>query len=41
MSTQTEGVSLVQRQDYQFDMHFGGNAPSVLADEPPPLGQRK
>lgn len=34
-----ETVSLVQRQDYQFTMHFGGAAPDWLADEPPPLGK--
>lgn len=34
-----ETVSLVQRQDYQFTMQFGGTAPDWLADEPPPLGQ--
>ena len=35
----TETVHLVQRQDYQFEMRFGPAAPSMLADEPPPLGQ--
>ncbi len=39
MSNPTQSVSLVQRQDYQFDMHFGGAIPPLLADEPPPLGQ--
>ena len=39
MAGTTETVRLVQRQDYQFDMEFGGNAPNWLADEPPPLGQ--
>ena len=39
MADKTEAVVLVQRQDYQFDMQFGGNAPNWLADEPPPLGQ--
>ena len=34
-----ETVRLVQRQDYQFTMAFGGDAPEWLADEPPPLGQ--
>jgi uncharacterized OsmC-like protein len=34
-----EAVRLVQRQDYQFTMAFGGDAPDWLADEPPPLGQ--
>jgi uncharacterized OsmC-like protein len=39
MADTSETVRLVQRQDYQFDMHFGGKAPDWLADEPPPLGQ--
>ncbi len=34
-----ESVHLVQRQDYQFTMQFGGAAPDWLADEPPPLGK--
>lgn len=34
-----ETVRLVQRQDYQFTMQFGGAAPDWLADEPPPLGK--
>lgn len=39
MSNSTESVQLLQRQDYQFEMNFGGAAPDWLADEPPPLGQ--
>lgn len=39
MAGSHETVVLVQRQDYQFAMQFGGNAPDGLADEPPPLGQ--
>ncbi len=39
MSDGNETVRLVQRQDYQFTMQFGGAAPDWLADEPPPLGQ--
>ena len=38
MAGNAETVNLVQRQNYQFDMAFGGNAPNWLADEPP-LGQ--
>lgn len=34
-----ESVRLVQQQDYQFTMQFGGAAPDWLADEPPPLGK--
>jgi len=39
MSGSNETVHLVQRQDYQFEMQFGGAAPNWLADEPPPLRQ--
>ena len=35
----SETVHLVQHQDYQFTMQFGGSAPDWLADEPPPLGK--
>jgi uncharacterized OsmC-like protein len=34
-----ESVRLVQRQDYQFTMQFGGAVPDWLADEPAPLGK--
>ncbi|MEY2687455.1 MAG: hypothetical protein RL375_1653 [Pseudomonadota bacterium] len=39
MSESKVTVRLTQRSDYQFDNHFGGEAPALLADEPPPLGQ--
>lgn len=39
MAGSNETVHLVQRQDYQFTMQFGGAAPDWLADEPPPLGK--
>ena len=39
MADGKETVHLVQRQDYQFTMRFGGAAPDWLADEPPPLGK--
>jgi len=39
MAGSSETVTLVQHQDYQFTMQFGGAAPDWLADEPPPLGQ--
>lgn len=39
MSQAIQSVRLMQRQDYQFDVHFGGNVPPLLADEPAPLGQ--
>lgn len=32
-------VRLTQRQDYQFDVHFGASLPPLAVDEPPPLGQ--
>ncbi len=31
-------VQLRQRQDYQFDIHFGGDVPDLMGDEPAPLG---
>lgn len=39
MSQDSVTVRLVQRQDYQFDNRFGENVPTLLTDEPPPLGQ--
>jgi uncharacterized OsmC-like protein len=38
MSDQTIQVHLTQRQDYQFDVHFGAGVPVLMGDEPPPLG---
>ncbi len=38
MANNTETVRLTQRQDYQFDVDFGGGRPVLLADEPAPLG---
>lgn len=38
MSNETVQVKLTQRQDYQFDVHFGEGVPVLTADEPPPLG---
>lgn len=31
-------VQLQQKQDYQFDIHFGGVIPVTTTDEPAPLG---
>lgn len=31
-------VELTQQQNYQFQIKFGGAAPNLLGDEPPPLG---
>lgn len=38
MSETSIHVQLKQKQDYQFDIHFGGEVPVVMADEPAPLG---
>jgi uncharacterized OsmC-like protein len=38
MSESTIHVQLQQKQDYQFDIRFGGEVPSILGDEPVPLG---
>lgn len=32
-------VTITQQQDYQFLVDFGAALPTLLADEPPPLGQ--
>ncbi len=31
-------VRLDQRRDYRFDIHFGGDIPVLMVDEPAPLG---
>jgi uncharacterized OsmC-like protein len=38
MSEEHVRVRLAQKQDYQFDIHFGGDIPVVMGDEPAPLG---
>lgn len=38
MSETQVQIRLVQRQDYQFDIHFGGDIPVLMGDEPAPLG---
>ncbi len=38
MSETGEQVQLIQKQDYQFDVHFGETVPVVMSDEPAPLG---
>ena len=38
MSETSIHVQLQQKQDYQFDLHFGSEIPVVMADEPAPLG---
>lgn len=39
MNNATEQVHLRQQQDYQFQVDFGDGLPSLIADEPAPLGQ--
>jgi uncharacterized OsmC-like protein len=38
MSETSVHVQLQQKQDYQFEIHFGDAIPVVLGDEPAPLG---
>ena len=38
MSETSIHVQLLQKQDYQFDIHFGPGIPVVMGDEPAPLG---
>lgn len=38
MSETSIHVRLEQKQDYQFDIHFGDGIPVVMGDEPAPLG---
>ncbi|MFZ3127791.1 MAG: OsmC family protein [Rhodoferax sp.] len=38
MSETSVHIQLRQKQDYQFDVQFGEQVPSLLADEPAPLG---
>lgn len=38
MSEDTIHVQLQQRQNYQFDIHFGEQVPVLLGDEPAPVG---
>lgn len=39
MADQPVKVVLRQQADYQFENSFGSSVPSLLSDEPPPLGQ--
>jgi len=39
--SETIRVQLAQKQDYQFDISFGGDVPVIMGDEPAPLGQGK
>ena len=38
MSEASVHVQLLQKQDYQFDIHFGLGIPTLMGDEPVPLG---
>ena len=38
MSESSIQVQLKQKQDYQFDIHFGNQVPVLMADEPAPVG---
>jgi uncharacterized OsmC-like protein len=38
MSETSVHVQLQQKQDYQFEIHFGSEIPLVMGDEPAPLG---
>jgi len=38
MSESNIHVQLLQKQDYQFDIHFGPGIAVVMGDEPAPLG---
>ncbi len=38
MSESPVHISLQQKQDYQFEVSFGGAVPPLLADEPAPMG---
>jgi uncharacterized OsmC-like protein len=38
MSETSIRIQLRQKRDYQFDVHFGGDVPDVMGDEPAPLG---
>ena len=35
----TVSVSLQQQADYRFEIHFGEDMPSLIADEPAPMGK--
>lgn len=38
MSDSQVTVHLQQQQDYRFEIAFGGTVPTLIGDEPPPLG---
>ena len=38
MTEKTVTIELRQQRDYQFEIDFGDGVPTLLGDEPPPLG---
>lgn len=41
MSEDSVSVHLKQQKDFQFEISFGENLPTILGDEPPPIGEGK
>ncbi|MBC7202125.1 MAG: OsmC family protein [Pusillimonas sp.] len=41
MSDASVSVQLKQKKDFQFEISFGKNLPTILGDEPPPVGEGK
>lgn len=41
MSDASTSVQLKQKKDFQFEISFGNNLPTILGDEPPPIGEGK
>jgi uncharacterized OsmC-like protein len=41
MSNESVTVQLKQKKDFQFEINFGNNLPTILGDEPPPIGEGK
>lgn len=39
MSNESVTVQLKQKKDFQFEINFGHNLPTILGDEPPPIGE--
>ena len=38
MAEKAVEIRLIQEQDYRFTVNFGDDVPSLITDEPPPLG---
>ncbi|RII84485.1 OsmC family protein [Neopusillimonas maritima] len=41
MSNESVTVQLKQKKDFQFEINFGNSLPTILGDEPPPIGEGK